>query len=89
MRFEVLLERDGLGFGPKSDGNLNLPRPKLRRMRTMSCVVLLEERFKLSGHSNVIPFTVYKAAECINVIIPIVLNYCAFMRLSEAVYGGT
>ena len=82
MRFEVLLERNGLGFGPKSDGNLNLSRPKLRRMRTLSCVVLLEARFKLSGHSNVIPFTVYKAAECINVIKHV------FFWLAKAKFGA-
>jgi len=68
MRFEILLKLDSLVFGPKSNGNFNLPRPKLCRIRTLPGVVLLETRFNRSGHSNVIPFIIYKAAERINVI---------------------
>ena len=82
MRFEILLERNGLVFGPESNGNLNLPRPKLGSMQTLSGVVLLETRFRLGGHSNVIPLTICKAAKYINVIKHV------FFRLAKAKFDA-
>jgi len=68
MRFEVLFERNSLVFGPKSNGNLNLPRSKLGRVRTLAGIMFFESCFKVFGYTYVVPLMICKATKCVYII---------------------
>ena len=68
MRLEVFLERNSFLSTSKSNSNLSLPRPVLRRMRTTPGVVPFESYLEIGCHPYVTPGRFRYAAKYVNII---------------------